>query len=419
MGRPATSQSVLAPRGSPAGAARQDRDAVRVVFRKEMTEALRDRRTILVALLLPVIMTPVVTLGVPWLAQRQQERIQTLPARVAIRGSAYAPNLVALGVSQRLITPVSAVRPEEALRRGQVEAVLEIPADFATRLRSGHASITVLFDNGEVASRIARGRIQELIATYSVRLTESRLRARGLSSQDLAPIDVEVRDVADSRKLGGVLLAGFLPFFISLWAVLGGQYAALDLGVGEKERQTLDALLVAPSPRWALALGKFLAVVAASMMAVVVVIATTLVSLRVGAAMGIAELHRSAVTISAGPAVVLVVVAVLLVGFLSSVQLVLSFFARNIREAQQYFTPLYLFLVLPAMVVPFLEGWERSWWTYLVPALNAAFTFKELLLGTLEGLHLLLTALTLAASTVVSLWLVVYLLHRERVVSTG
>ncbi len=398
-------------------AALRDSDAVRTVFRKEMIEALRDRRTIVVALLLPVAMTPLVTLGIPLLAQRQQERMRDAPVRVAIVGRANAPALVALGVGLKLINPVDTVQPQEALAHHQVDALLDIPADFSRRLSTSRAAVTVTYDEGEMASRVARQRIVELVATYSVRVTEGRLRARGLTARDLAPIDVQVRNIADERRLGGVLLAGILPFFIALWAVLGGQYAALDLGVGEKERRTLDALLVVPSPRWTLAIGKFLAVALASMVAVVVVIATTLVSLRLGAGWGVAELQRTSVAISVGPAAVLVVVAFVLVSFLSSAQLALSFLARSIREAQQYFTPLYLVLVVPAMVVPFLDGWQRSPWTYVLPPLNAAFSFRAVLLGTMEWGHLLLTVLTMVAYTAVCLGLVVSLLRREAVVN--
>jgi sodium transport system permease protein len=99
------------------------------------------------------------------------------------------------------------------------------------------------------------------------------------------------------------------------------------------------------------------------------------------------------------------------------VQLALSFFARGLREAQQYFTPLYLFLVVPAMVAPFLEGWEHAPWTYLIPALNAAFAFRGLLLGTLERSDLALTVLSLAAYATASLAVLVRLLERETVVA--
>ncbi len=390
---------------------------MRTVLRKEGLEALRDRRTVIVAVLLPVVMTPLVTLGIPFLTQREVERVQQAPAKVAIRGQSNAPDLVAFGVARHLIAPVAGARPEEQLARREVDAVLDIPPTFANRLRAGRASVEVIYDTSHTGSRLARQRLLELIASYSVHLTEGRLRARGLQARDLAPIDVTVRDIADERRLGGALLAGLLPFIISLWAVLGGQNAALDVGVGEKERQTLDALLVVPSPRWTIAIGKVLAVGAASMFAVVVVIITTLVSLRIGAAWGLRELQRSSVGISISAAAGLLVVAAVLVAFLSCVQLALSFFARGIREAQQYFTPLYLFLVVPAMVAPFLEGWEYSTWTYAVPALNAAFAFRGLLLGTLERSALALTVLSLAAYATVSLALLVRLLQRETVVA--
>jgi len=395
---------------------RQDVDAVRTVFRKEGLEALRDRRTVLVAIFLPVVMTPIVTLGIPFLAQRQQEQVQHAPAKVAIVGGAYAPGLVAFGVDRHLITPLAVGRPEEGLKRREVDAVLNIPATFATRLSEGNASVEVTYDESVAASRLARQRLQELIAAYSGQLTENRLRARGLQVRDLAPIGMMVRDVADEQRRGRALLAGFLPFIISLWAVLGGQNVALDVAVGEKERQTLDALLVVPSPRWTLAVGKLLAVAAASLFAVMVVLCTTLVSLRIGASW-LRELQRASIAISLGSALGLIIVAAALVFFLGAVELVLSFFARGLREAQQYFTPLYLFLVLPAMVAPFLEGWDASAWTYVVPALNAAFAFRGLLLGTLKWSAFTLTVLSLIAYGAVSLGVLVRLIQREAVVA--
>ncbi len=408
--------------GGPPGSPRprgREWSAARTVFRKELLEALRDRRTVIVAIVLPVVMTPIITLGIPYLAHRQQERVQGAPAKVAIRGQAYAADLITFGVRQKLITPVTVSTPEVALAHRDVDAILDVPPSFAAALRAGHASVAVTYDESTTASRLARQRLQELIVSYSVRLTESQLRAHGLDLRDLTPIDLAVRNVADDRKLGGALLASLLPFIICLWAVLGGQNAALDLGVGEKERRTLDALLVVPSPRWTLATGKVLAIGVSSMLAVVVVIATTFVSLRLGVLVGLPELQRSSVAISLTTGAGLLLVAVMLVGFLSSVQLALSFFARSLREAQQYFTPLYLLLVFPAMVAPFLEGWEDSAWTYAVPALNAAFAFRGLLLGTLGRSSLVLTVCTLAACTGVSLAVAVRLLNREAVVYRG
>ena len=392
---------------------------VGTVFRKEMIETLRDRRTIIVALLLPVVMVPVVTLGIPYLAQRQKKAIEHTPARVVVTGRVYAPELVAFGVTRALIRPIEVAQPIQALTDARVDAVLEIPSDFTQRLAAGRAVVTVIYNTGETSSLIARQRIQDLLASYSAAMTEGRLRARGLSSRDLAPIAVQERTVADERHLGGALLAGLLPFFISLWAVLGGQYAALDLGAGEKERRTLETLLVTPPSRWVLAGGKCGAVAAVSMAAVVVVMAVTLVSLRLGAAWGLTELQRGMGAISMGRAVLLCVVAFVLVIFLSALQLALSVFARSMREAQQYFTPVYLAFTLPAMATQFLEGWGRWSWTYLLPGLNAPFAFRALLLGTVHWGQLSLTVLSTALYAAMALWLAVHFLRQEPVVNRG
>ena len=403
-------------RVAPWWAMRQPRlHTVLAIFGKEILETRRDRRTIVVALLLPVVMMPVVTLGIPYLSQRQQRERANTPVLVAVVNRSAAASFVSMGVRKKLIRVTEVKNPRQALREGRVDAVLEVPADFQARIARGMVTVTILYDESEVASIVARQRLTELVGSYSVLVTEGRLRARGLSRRDLAPIEVRERNVADERRLGGVLLAGLLPFFISVWAVLGGQHAALDLGAGEKERRTLEALLVSPPTRWQLSTGKFLAVTAASLAAVMMVIFTTLVTLRLGASWGLAELKRTAVAISLGPAVLLILVAILLVAFLSALQLALSFYARGVREAQQYFTPVYLLLSLPAMAAPFLEGWEGAWATYLVPGLNAVFVFRELLLGNLSWAALALTVISTTVYTAVALASAVWLLGRESV----
>lgn len=395
---------------------RDDVRLIRAVFTKEAIETLRDRRTIVVALLLPVVMMPIVTLGVPYLSERQQSERARTASVVAVVNRSAAPNLVALGVNKKLIRVVEVKDPRQALIDREVDAVLQIPKDFAERIRRGSVEITVLFDEGEAGSIIARQRIQEVVAAYTAAITDQRLRSRGLSRRDLSPIDVKANNVADERRLGGVLLATILPFFISVWAVLGGQYAALDLGAGEKERRTLEALLVTPPGRWQIAAGKFLAVTVASMAAVLMVIVVALVTLRMGARWGLSELTRAAVVISAGPAALMILVAFLLVAFLSALQLTLSIYARSLREAQQYFTPVYLLLSLPAMAAPFLEGWGQIMWTYAVPGLNAVFVFRQLLLGAATMGHLMLTIVSTAVYTTMALTVAVYLLHQEPVV---
>lgn len=383
------------------------------VFAKEMVETLRDRRTLVVALLLPVILMPVVTVGVPYLADRQRHQREITASRVAVAGAPYAPDLVASGEAHGAISVVQVADPQRALLSGEIDAVLDIPQDFTAGLRTGGAQVTIAFDESEARSVVARQRLLEAVAAYSVALTEERLLAHGLTRTDLAPIQVTSRSVADQRRLGGALLAGLLPFFIAIWAVLGGQHAALDIGAGEKERRTLETLLVTPPARWVLASGKFLAVAVAALAAVLVVITATLASLRLGTLWGLPELRRAAVEISTGSALWLCLLSAVLVGFLSALQLAVSLLARGVREAQQFFTPLYLVITLPAMATPFLDGWGRSGWTYLAPGLGPIFGLRGLLLGSLTPNHLALALFSTAVYGIASLSLAVRALERE------
>ncbi|HET6946889.1 MAG TPA: hypothetical protein VFJ45_03680, partial [bacterium] len=155
-----------------------------VVFMKEALETIRDRRTVVVALLLPVVMMPIVTLGIPFLSQRQQRERAETPAVVAVVNRQAASNLVELGVTRKLIRAVEVKDPRHALIDHEVDAVLQIPGDFARRIARGTVEVTILFDEGEAASVVARQRLQEVISQYTATITEGRMRARGLSRSD-------------------------------------------------------------------------------------------------------------------------------------------------------------------------------------------------------------------------------------------
>ncbi|MBI2972561.1 MAG: hypothetical protein HYY39_02080, partial [Armatimonadetes bacterium] len=142
--------------------------AALAVFRKEMIEALRDRRTIIVALVLPLLMMPIATLGVPYLAERQAAEFEDRPATVAIVGAEHGRALVNFGVQREWIRPVDVRDPARALASHEVEAVLMIPAGFVDALGKGGAKVTVMYDESDTASLVARERLQRMVATYSV-----------------------------------------------------------------------------------------------------------------------------------------------------------------------------------------------------------------------------------------------------------
>lgn len=350
--------------------------AALAVLRKEMVEILRDRRTLVAALLLPAVTMPLVVLVMPTLAHRQQEILRTRPSLVAVEGG-DASGLVSLGVEEREITLVRAGDPRGALRRGEVDALV---IDRGA-VGEGPRVAEVFYDETRAASRAALGKLSGLAARLALRELQEAARARGSDPARLVPVVVDPRSVATPGQVGGALLASVLPFFLAVWLLLGGQYAALDVGVGERERGSLEVLLAMPAARSALAFGKFLAVLLPACAAMVVMLLAGAATLAAGG--GLLTSQPLEVRLPFAATARLLVVGVALAGLLSALQLALSLRARTLREAQQGFAALYLAVALPVMLLPLLEDLLlRPWWV-AVPVANAVLAFGTIL--TSEG----------------------------------
>jgi sodium transport system permease protein len=387
---------------------------VQAVYQKEVTEALRDRRTLLVMVLLPAVIMPVATLGIPYLEQRQARQFSASVPAVAVVGQ--APALIHLAYASRLIRPVRTPDPLAALGQRRVLAVLRLPAGMeAAVARGGQVRAVVQFDASDAESVAAQQKVADLIARYTQQVVTRRLLARHINPTALTPVVLDTQSVATQRQLSGRLLASLLPFFIAMWAVVGGMALAVDLAAGEKERGTLEALLVAPPSREALVLGKFLAVLTASVASVVIVVAAMMICLRWGYPYLMPGAAKLDVSLPFGTGLVLLGIALLFSALVSAVQLALSIYARTPREAQQYVTPLYFAIVLPALAVQFISDWQSSPWVYLVPVLNTFFAFRELLLGTVNWVHLAFTAVSCLFYAAAVLEAAITLFSRESV----
>jgi sodium transport system permease protein len=404
-------------RGMPRTAAPPQGPYVRVVYAKEMLEALRDRRTLIVMILLPALIMPLATLGIPYLEQRQQRVLKTTTPPVAIVGQ--AEGLVHLAHKTKLIRPVTVqtADPVRALRDRRVLAIVQVPPRMeAIIARDGQVHVGIQYDASDSESTAARDKVVDLISRYSQQVVASRLRARHLNPADLLPIVLDERNVATERQLSGLLLAGLLPFFIAMWAVVGGMSAAVDLAAGEKERGTLESLLITPPSREAIVLGKFLAVLTTSMGAVIIVVVAMMLSLRWGYPYLLHTTKRLDVSLPLGTAVVMLGVALLFSALVSAIQLAISIYARAPREAQQYVTPLYFVIVMPALAIQFISEWQSRAWVYLLPVLNTFFAFRELLLGTVNWGHLLLVSASCMFYAALVLEVAILLFSRESVI---
>ncbi|MBS0444907.1 MAG: ABC transporter permease [Proteobacteria bacterium] len=235
------------------------------VFRKEIVDALRDRRTLLTVLLSSVLMGPLVLVAISGLVaslETQAERRE-----VYIEGIERAPTLVNYLQRQTYRVKPAPRDFEAALRSARLtDPVIVIPADFEAALQRGDAPrVEVVADSANQRSQAGAGRVAQLLAGFGRERVTLALALRGVSGELLEPLRVDERDLA-STQTRGAQVTGMLPYFVMMAVLYGALHAALDTTAGERERGSLEPLLMNPVRRWVLVLGKWAAVATVAML---------------------------------------------------------------------------------------------------------------------------------------------------------
>jgi sodium transport system permease protein len=346
------------------------------VFIKECRESLRDRRVLLNALVLGPLLGPVLfVLLLRVTISRQIERAAA-PLPVAIIGAARAPNLVSALQQQGIRVLPAVADPEAAVRAQRLDVALRIPASFAADWRAGQpAQLQIVFDSSRRDSEAAAARLRATLQAYSARTAAMRLMARGLAPTLSAPLVVATRDQATAQGRGALLFA-MLPYLLILSALIGGVWLAIDSTAGERERASLEPLLINPVPRDRILLGKLLATAAFSLASL------TLSLLAFALAGHFLPTRELDMTFDLGPLVTAAILPLMLplVLLIVAAQILVTAFARSAREAQTYLGLLQLLPLIPSVLLSVLPL-RAQLWMYAVPLLGQQLDIMQLLRG--------------------------------------
>lgn len=340
-------------------------NAAFVVFFKEVLENLRDRRTVMNALLLGPLLGPLLFVGLTsMLITRELDRGEK-PIEVSIVGVENAPNLVQF-LRQNGVKPKPAVDdPEMRVRVQDEDMVLRIPAEYAQAWNAGKtAQVELLFDSSQRDAASSVERLRGLVQAYSSQTGALRLLARGLAPAVATPVQVAARDQSTPQSRATLLFA-MLPYFLILSAFMGGMYLAIDTTAGERERQSLEPLFANPVPRSRILAGKLAATFAFAMASL------TLSLLAFGFAGGFIPVAKLGMVLDFGPhfAAVALLVMVPLVLLASCLQTLIAAFAKSYREAQTYLSLLLLVPMLPSAILAVLPLKAEAW-MFGVPLLS-------------------------------------------------
>lgn len=393
--------------------------SIRVVYFKELRDLLRDRRTIISMIVVPVLVIPVLMMGIGGFAVRMVKKAAEEAPSVMILGETNSPAVAA----QLRDLPKLKIVPADPdytnlISNKKVRAAVEIPPGFDAALAAGRPTSVRIYEyQGEIKSQFGANALRDFFRDLQTTTVSNRLVSRNLPASLIKPFAIEQTNVAPPQKVSGNLIGGLIPYIIILMSLTGAMYPAMDVTAGEKERGTIETLLCCPASRTVIVLGKFF-------MVLTVAVATTLLSLLsmggsfVFAGKMIARAGADAARLPLSvdmPSLLMVFLMLLPVAILFAALLIaLSLFARSYKEAQSYVSPLLIVVIMPA-VASMLPGVELDAWLSLVPILNVSLVSKEILSGTLHWGHIGLMLLSSSVYAAAALAFAVSQFQRESV----
>lgn len=347
---------------------------IAIVMRKELVDSLRDRRALWSIAFSVTIGPVIIAFMMNRVADRQREAEQV---RIPVVGMQHAPALIDWLRQQSGVQVVEGpANPEEAVRNQEEELALVIPADFVhTFNQSKPVVLQIVSDSSRNDARPSVERVRRLLQQYGAEIGSLRLIARGVSPAAAQPIVLEDIEVSTAQQRAAQILT-FIPMFIIMAGFIGGMQIATDSTAGERERGSLEPLLVNPAPRLVFVGGKWLAAALAAMVSTAL---TTILCANLPRFLPLDELGiRFRIGLEHLPGIIGAAVPMCL--FSSALQAAVGTLARSFKEAQSYMGVLVLLPMIPG-VVGALYPIGNAPWMYAMPMLGPYVLLTNVLGG--------------------------------------
>jgi sodium transport system permease protein len=378
------------------------------VFAKEALDAARDRRSLTSALSFALFGPLVLGMALATIAKKSDDG----PLKLAVDGAAHAPSLIRFLEQNGVELEPPPADLVGAVRGGGLKLALVIPPDYGKDFSAARsAQVQLVHDAARMGSSTPVRRVEKLLQRYSGQIAGLRLAARGISPQVVQPVEVVQLDLSTAASRAALALGSF-PIFLLMAAFIGGMNVAIDTTAGERERGSLETLLVHAVPRLDLVAGKWMAAVAFNLLAVVLTLFFSFLVLRWD------RLQRMdlPVAMSVEDALRFLALLLPLALLVPALQMLIALFARSFKEAQTQLSLLMFLPMIPGLMLSF-QSFEPKPWMRVVPMLGEQIVMGDLLRGkTIDPAILALTATATLALTVVCLVATARLLQHERIV---
>jgi len=393
-----------------------------IVYRKELTEALRDRRTLISTLLVPLLLFPLLSVGFGALAVAMLKKAEEEKPRIMLLGGADSPDVLdsLCKIDNIEVVPATPDWKDKIIDK-EIRAVIAIPGGFEASLREQNPKTIEIYKYaGEVKSSISAEMVEKKLKEYRDKVIKARLDASHVSSSVLVPFRIQQQNIAPPEKVGGAAFGGIIGYMVILLCLTGGMYPAMDLTAGEKERGTMETILSSPIPRLDLVLGKFFLVLTASLITAALSVFSMGVSfwgiqrVKTFDVSGNPDAATMQLQIHFATVLSVFLIALPLAVLFSAGLITISLFAKNYKEAQSYVSPLMIVVIVPA-VAAMLPGIELTSKLALIPILNVSLLCKELVTDTYHWNYIAIIFSSTCVYAAASLFLAVKMFQREDV----
>ncbi len=375
------------------------------IFKKEIKDTLRDRRTIIAMIVIPILVFPLILGLVTQVSSSFEKEQKEETLNIALISDNTSNNFTlaldaipdSLG-PKRLIFRKDTLGLRKLIDDDSIQIAINIPVNYDAKMDSGESvSIEIMLKETNLGYK---SRIKNYIEIIENDNLEARLTKLRIGKETLNPIDEKYTNLSSSKEMIGKIAGGFLPYLFIIFGFIGCLYPAIDLFTGEKERKTLETLLTTPVVRWKILVGKMMVVVVSGIAAASFALLGLYLTLNVFELVPNAEIMEIVNSILSVPFILsLYILLIPLTVFFAGVMIPITIYAKSFKEAQSILTPVNFIIILPAMI-GFIPGIELDLATAFIPIVNIVLATKELVAGTLSaGLMSLVFAVMFLCAT--------------------
>lgn len=360
--------------------------SILTIIKKEFLDTLRDRRTLITMIILPLVLFPAI-FGISISVQKsvsEKAREKELNVGLIVDGNQGADLISAIETAPNLnlIRDIALEDTTRLIRNDSLDMIVRVAADFDSALAKFESGTVMLYYLGTDDNEI-RDRIKAPIEGYERTILGQRMQALNISNETVDPIDIDMsHDLATTQEQIGKLAGGFLPYIFVIFSFLGCMYPAIDLFTGEKERGTMETLFTLPVNRLEILIGKMVVVATSGLLSALIGIFGLLMSLNF---LDIPEMLKEPLLDMAQPGTITLLILMILplAVFFAGILVPITTYAKTFKEAQSMVTPLNIGVIVPA-AIGLMPGIELNFGTALIPILNVALAAKEMLAGTVD-----------------------------------